>query len=368
MPIPVRESIRTHLDLEAEMGGYEAAELRAPEIEKGYADIAKLINAAPRNIAVVSNATAGFIQAMSSFDFQPGDSIITSRCDYTSNQIQYLALAGRRGVSVLHAADLPDGGVDPDSIRDLLARHRCRLVAISWIPTNSGLIQDAQAVGEVCREFEVPYIVDACQAVGQIPIDVKHLRCDYLSVSARKFLRGPRGIGFLYVSDRALARGDYPLFVDMRGARWAKAGEFELESSARRFEDWEFPYGLVLGQAEAVRYALDVGIETAQQRAFELAAYARSRLMVIPGVRVLDRGRRQCAIITAGAAGWHAAELVAELSRRGINTSASQREYGILDFDDKGIESALRVSPHYYNTKEEIDALADAVGELASGA
>jgi selenocysteine lyase/cysteine desulfurase len=366
MPASVVRAIAAHLDLEAQVGGYEAADSRVKEIERSYVDIATLLNAAPRNVAIVANATAGFIQAISSFDFAPGEVIITSRCDYTSNQIHYLALQKRRRVSIIHAADLPEGGVDPDSVRDLLARHQCRLVAISWVPTNSGLVQDVEAVGRVCSDFEVPYLIDACQAVGQMPIDVQQLNCDYLSVTARKFLRGPRGIGFLYAADRALARGDYPLFVDMRGACWVNAGEFKIDPTARRFEDWEFPYALVLGLGEAVRYALEVGVADAQTRAWELARYARSRLQAIRGIRLFDRGHRQCAIVTAAVAGWPGGEIVQELATRGINTSASLREYGILDFDVKGVDSVVRISPHYYNTSAEIDQLAHAMTEISA--
>jgi selenocysteine lyase/cysteine desulfurase len=234
------------------------------------------------------------------------------------------------------------------------------------VPTNSGLVQDVKSVGGICREFDIPFLIDACQAAGQIPMDVTELDCDYLSFTARKFLRGPRGIGALYVSDRALQRGDYPLFVDMRGARWLAGNKFEIEGTARRFEDWEFPYALVLGQGAAVRYALEVGIEVAQARAWQLAAAARARLKSIEGVQVLDRGRQQCAIVTASIRGWHANDAVKELARRGINTSASLREYGIIDFDDRGIETAVRISPHYYNTTDEIEQLATAIGELAS--
>lgn len=366
MPASVVRSMVAHLDLEAQIGGYEASDAQAKEIERAYVDIATLLHTASRNVAIVANATAGFIQAVSSFDFAPGDAIITSRCDYTSNQIQYLALQKRRGVSIIHAADLPEGGVDPDSVRDLLKRHSCRLVAISWVPTNSGLVQDVEAVGLACRDFDVPYLIDACQAAGQMPIDVPQLNCDYLSVTARKFLRGPRGIGFLYVSDRALARGDYPLFVDMRGARWAAAGEFEIDPTARRFEDWEFPYALVLGLGEAVRYALEVGLDEAQARAWDLAAYARSRLGAIRRLQLFDRGHRKCAIVTAAIEGWTGGEIVAELAARRVNASASLREYGILDFDAKGVDSVVRLSPHYYNTREEIEQLSESMTELSA--
>ena len=364
MPRPVIDAITDHVRLEAEIGGYEAADARAEAIAAGYGPLGQIVGAPARNIAVVGSATAGFIQALSSFDFVPGDVIVTTRCDYTSNQIQYLALARRLGVEIAHAADLPEGGVDPESVREILRTRRVRLVAVSWIPTNSGLVQDVESVGEVCEAAGVPYVVDACQAVGQMPIDVTALRCDYLSGTARKFMRGPRGIGFMYASDRALGRGDHPLFVDMRGARWTSATTYEVAATARRYEDWEFPYALVLGQAAAARYALDVGVEAAQARAWSLAATLRDALGSLPGVRALDRGATRCAIVTVEIEGRNATEIVRALAARRINVVSSLREFGIYDFEAKGVETAVRLSPHYYNTEAEIAEAVDAFGEI----
>ena len=237
MPQPVLDACKSHLDLESQIGGYEASDARAAEVARVYADVGRLVGAASKNIAIVANATAGFIQSISSFDLKPGDIIVTTRADYTSYQITFLSLARRLGVVIKHAEDLPEGGVDPDSVRELARDPRCRLVHLSWVPTHSGMIQDAHAVGDVCDELDVPYLLDACQAVGQIPIDVGQLKCDYLTATARKFLRGPRGIGFMYASDKALQRGDYPLFVDMRGATWVEPERFEIAPTAMRYED-----------------------------------------------------------------------------------------------------------------------------------
>ena len=361
MPRPVLAAVQEHLALEGMMGGYEAAAAAASGIDETYDLVGRLVGGAARNIAVVENATVAFAQAVTAFDFGPGDVIITTRNDYISNQILFLSLARRFGVEVRRAADLPEGGVDPDAIRDLARNPRCKLVAVTWVPTNSGLVQPVEAVGEVCAELDVPYLVDACQAVGQIPIDVTRLHCDFLSATARKFLRGPRGIGFLYVSDRALAAGRHPLFVDMRGARWTAPDTFQLEDDAKRFENWEFAYALVLGLGAAARYALEVGVETAGRRAAELAALARERLAEVPGARVLDRGRTRCAIVTAAFEGRDARDLRDALRAQKINTDASLREYAVIDMAEKGAETALRISPHYYNTVEELDALARGV-------
>ena len=369
MPRPVIDACKSHLDLESQIGGYEASDAKAEEVTRVYAGIGELIGAHPENVAFVANATAGFIQAMSSFDFEPGDVIVTTRADYTSYQITFLSLAERLGVVVKHAEDLPEGGVDPDSVRELAQDPQCRLVHVSWVPTHSGLIQDVEGVGAVCDELGVPYLVDACQAVGQISIDVERLRCDYLTATARKFLRGPRGIGFMYASDRALGRGDHPLFVDMRGAKWVDADRYEIAQTAMRYEDWEFPYALVLGLGAAARYALEVGVETAGARAFLLAARLREKLADLPGVRVLDGGRNKCAIVTASFGDRDARDIVGALRKKGINTAASLKWYGLLDFTEKRVESALRLSPHYYNTEEETDRAIDTISEhLRAGA
>jgi selenocysteine lyase/cysteine desulfurase len=364
MPRPVGEAIRAHLDLEQQVGAYEAADAESDAIQKGYVAMGRLLGADARNVALVQNSTVAFAQALSAFDLGPGDIVLTSRSDYASNQIMYLSLARRRGVVVVRAPDAPQGGIDPNAVRELIRRRRPALVALTWIPTNSGLVQPVEAVGEICRDAEVPYLIDACQAVGQLPIDVRALHCDYLSGTARKFLRGPRGLGFLYVSDRALSAGAHPLLVDMHGADWTDTDAFELHPDARRFETWEFAFALVLGLRAAAEYALKVGVESGGRRASELAEYAREKLGAVAGVRVLDRGPQLCAIVTVAIAGRDTTQIKLDLRARGINTSSPQREDAVIDMDEKQTLSALRISPHYYNTKEEIDTGVEAISEI----
>jgi selenocysteine lyase/cysteine desulfurase len=355
MPRPVANAIRRHIDREEELGGYEAAETCHDVVASAYASIARLLKTRPANVALVENATVAVADALSSLDFARGDAIVTTQSDYPSNQLMYLSLARRQGVEVVRAEELPEGGADPDSIRRILRARRCRMVAASWVPTNSGLVQPVAEIGRVCEDAGVPYFVDACQAVGQLPIDVGEIRCDFLGASARKFLRGPRGVGFLYVSDRVLEAGTYPLYVDMRGADWTAPDDFRLSPDARRYETWEFAYALVIGLGTAADYALAVG-EVAFHRSRALGAYARERLASLAPLRVLDRGRDLCAIATVAIAGRDAAEVKLELRKRGVNTSASDLYDGVIDMDRKSATSALRVSPHYYNTRAEVDS------------
>jgi selenocysteine lyase/cysteine desulfurase len=364
MPRSVLHTITAHLQRESVLGGYESSDEADAAVNAAYSNVAQLLGAKARNVAVVENSTVAFFQALAAFDFHPGDVIVTTRNDYISNQLAYLSLARRQGVEIRRAADLPAGGVDPQSVRELLRGARVRLLAVTWVPTNSGLMQPVEALGEVAESAGVPYLIDACQAAGVIPMDVARLRCDFLSATARKFLRGPRGIGFLYVSDRALQRGDHPLYIDMRGADWITADTFELTPDARRFENWEFAYALVLGLGEAARYALSVDISRGGHRARELAAALRAKLIALPGYRVLDRGKDLAAIVTAEVPGWDAPTLVSALRQRGINTSASLGAYAVIDMGEKNVRSALRISPHYYNTEAELDVLIDTLQSL----
>ncbi|CAN5735864.1 aminotransferase class V-fold PLP-dependent enzyme [soil metagenome] len=365
MPRPVAAAVMGHLRHELELGGYEAADAAAADIEQAYADVAGLIGARPRNIAVVENATVAFAQALSAFDFERGDVILTTRNDYVSNQLMFLSLAARLGVDIVRADDLPEGGVDPDSMRALIRQRRPRVVAATWVPTNSGLVQPVEAVGAACADAGVPFIIDACQAVGQIDIDVAAVPCDFLAATARKFLRGPRGTGFLYVGDRMLEQRRAPLWLDMRGASWTGPDSYELADSARRFENWEFAYALLLGLGAAARYARDVGVATAGAYAAELAAYARDRLAGLAGARVLDRGTRLAAIATVEFDGVAAGDIVARLREQAINTIELQLDSAGREMADKNARGAVRISPHYYNTRHEIDIAIGALDEFA---
>jgi selenocysteine lyase/cysteine desulfurase len=368
MPKSVVDAIVGHLSREANFGGYESADDAAESVENAYTSVAHILGAHSRNVAIVENSTVAFFQALSAFDFRPGDVIVTTRNDYISNQLAYLSLSRRHGIEIRRAADLSTGGADPQSVRELLRAPRVRLLAVTWVPTNSGLIQPVETLGEVAESAGVPYLIDACQAVGEIPVDVSRLRCDFLSATARKFLRGPRGIGFLYISDRALKRGEHPLYLDMRGAEWKTADSFQLTPDARRFENWEFAHSLVLGLGEAARYAARVGIETGGRRARELAAAVRDKLSALPGFRVLDRGKELAAIVTVEVPGWHSTVLVQFLRTRNINTAATLREYAVIDMDEKRAASALRISPHYYNTEAELDILIETLKSLPARA
>ncbi|MFE2290746.1 aminotransferase class V-fold PLP-dependent enzyme [Streptomyces sp. NPDC059452] len=362
---PVLTAMVGHLNLEARIGGYEASAARADGVRAFYTELAALINTAPENIAFAGSATHAYANALSSIPFEPGDTILTTRDDFVSNQIAFLSLRKRFGVEIVHAPDAPEGGVDVEAMARLMRAHRPRLVSATHIPTNSGLVSPIAEIGRHCRELDLLYLVDACQSVGQYPLDVEEIGCDLLTATCRKFLRGPRGSGFLYVSDRVLRAGYEPLFIDMHGARWTAPGEYRAVDTAARFEEWEFPYATVLGSAAATRYAREVGLEAIAHRTPALAAKLRDRLETIPGVRLLDRGPQLAALVTFAVDGdWQPQPFKEALDARKINSALSFREFAQFDFGDKDVDWCLRLSPHYYNTEEEVEHVAEAVTEI----
>lgn len=364
-PRPVLDVVREHLELEAEIGGYEAADAVREEIDAVYGSVALLTGSEPRHVALVENATVAFAQALSAVSFEAGDVILTTRADYTSNQIMYLSLRDRFGVETVRASDAPEGGVDLDALEDLLDAHRPRLVALSWMPSHSGLVQLVAEVGQLCRKWGALYLVDACQAVGQTPIQVDEIGCDFLAATGRKFLRAPRGTGFLVVSDRVLEEGLVPLLPDLHGAEWTGPDAWQPRPDATRFENWEFSYALLRGLGRAADYALEIGLDAIETRARDLATHARRRLSEVPGIRCLDRGPDLSAICSfhVGTEAWQGSgkDLQNHLRELGVNTSIADASHVRLDLDEEGIPWALRVSPHAYNTREEIEILADAL-------
>jgi selenocysteine lyase/cysteine desulfurase len=365
MAQPVLDAIVGHLQLEAEIGGYEAAEGQAAAIADFYAATATLLDCRLENVAFAPSATDAYARALSAIPFAAGDIILTTRDDYVSNQLAFMSLRQRFAVEVVRAPVLPEGGVDVDAMAGLMRARRPRLVAVTHIPTNSGLVQPIVEIGRHCRELELLYLVDACQSVGQYPLDVAEIGCDFLTATCRKFLRGPRGTGFLFVADRVLESDCEPLFIDVRGATWVEPEAYRHAATAVRFEAWECSCAALIGCAVATRYALGVGIDRIPRRTPALGAQLRQGLQGIEAVRVLDRGRELCAIVTFTIDGRAGEAFKQQLDARGINSSLGSREVALLEFTSKDADWSLRLSPHYYNTEEEVELVVGAVDELS---
>lgn len=363
MPAPVLEAQLAHLRREAEIGGYEAKDEAAPRLEAVYGSIAGLIGAGEEEIALVENATVAWDLAFHSFRFEPGDRILTAEAEYASNYIAYLRMAERSGVRVEAVPSDEAGQLDVAALEAMLD-ERVRLIAITHVPTNGGLVNPAEEVGAVARRHGVPYLLDACQSVGQLEIDVERIGCDLLSATGRKYLRGPRGTGFLYVRRAILERLDPP-FLDLHAANWVAPDRYEMRPDARRFENWEFNVAGLLGLGAAVDYARAWGMGAIALRVAALAEELRARLADIPGLTLRDLGRRHCGIVTFTLEGRDAGALRDALRAQAINVSVSGPGSTLLDATRRRLPDLLRASVHYYNDESEIERFVAALEALA---
>lgn len=362
MPRPVLDRMVAHLQREADIGGYEAAYEASAELDAVYGSVARLIGASPSEIALTENATVAWQMAFYALGFKAGDRILTARAEYAANYVAFLQVAKRTGVTIDVIPDDADGVLDPVAL-ECMIDARVRLIAITWMPTSSGLVNPAEEVGRIARAHGIPYLLDACQAVGQTPIDVERLGCDMLSATGRKFLRGPRGTGFLYVRKPLLLTLEPPM-IDHFGAVWVAPDRYELRPDARRFESWENNYAARLGLGTAVDYALAVGLQEAEVRCRALAATLRELLGDVPGVELHDAGRELSAIVSFSVRSHDAAAVNLQLLRGGINVSHSKPSSALLDHLARHLPTVLRASPHYFNTPAELEALAAALRSL----
>lgn len=362
MPESVLATVINHLQLEAKIGGYEAANQEAARLEKIYQSIAQLINCQPEEIAVVENATRAWDMAFYSLPLKAGDRILTACNEYASNYIAFLQMAKLRGVEIDIVENDKHGQIDLARLKEKID-DKVKLIAITHVPTNGGLVNPAAAVGKLAQEHKIPYLLDACQSVGQLVIDVEEIGCDLLSATGRKYLRGPRGTGFLYVRKSILEKLEPP-FLDLHAAEWSSRDQYEMRPDARRFENWECNVAAKLGLGQAVDYALNLGLNNIEQQVITLAQQLRMALAVLPSVTVQDLGENKCGIVTFTVAGHSALEVKAYLASKAINVAASTLSGTRIDMENRGLADLVRASVHYYNTEEEIAKFCAAVKSI----
>jgi len=362
MPAPVLQSLQYHLQREAMIGGYEAEREAGEAIEHTYDALARLLNCGRVEIAIVENATAAWCGAFYSLPLERGDRILTARAEYASNYIAYLQTAQKKGVEITVIPDDDAGQVDVEALENLIDES-VRLISMTHVPTNGGLVNPVAEVGRVARAADIPFLLDACQSVGQMPMDVEEIGCDMLSGTGRKFLRGPRGTGFLYVRESILDRLDPP-FLDLHSAEWIAPDRYEMRPDARRFENWESYIAGRIGLGVAVDYALEWGLEAIYERIRSLADRFRAALSELPGVTIRDLGRERCGIVSFTVEGIDHGRIVEQLSERKINCSVSPRSGTLLDMQGRGIDDLIRAPVHYYNTDDEIDRFIAALTDI----
>ncbi|MEC5174620.1 aminotransferase class V-fold PLP-dependent enzyme [Chryseobacterium nepalense] len=358
MPSIVVDAMKEYLELEEQIGGYEAANRNAEALEQFYDETARLINAKPSNIAFATSATEAYAKALSSIMFEEDDVIITTADDYISNQITFISLQKKLKVNIIRTKNLPDNELDLEDLENLIKKYNPKLIAVTHIPTNSGLIQNVEGVGRLCKQYDVLYLVDACQSVGQLAVDVEKIGCDFLSATGRKFMRGPRGTGFLYVSDKVLEQNYAPLLLDMRGADWTEFNNYELFKTAKRFESWEISYASLMGFTKALQYANNIGLNAIEHYNRGLSERLRENLRN-SGFNVWDWGENLSSIVTFSGPDGDLEKIQHVLKEHNVFFSVTHKNSALIDFARKNINGIVRLSSHYFNTVEEIDVVSN---------
>jgi selenocysteine lyase/cysteine desulfurase len=348
------------------VGAYEAEHQREEAIDHAYDAVAALLGCHRDEVAVVESATRAWAAAFYSMPFRAGDRILASKAEYASNYLAFLQVARRTGAEIVVVPDDEHGQLSVEAL-DRLVDERVKLIAVTHAPTNGGLVNPAAEIGRIARARGVPFLLDACQSVGQMPTRVDVLGCDMLSATGRKYLRGPRGTGFLYVR-RALLERLEPDTIDLHAARWTAEHRYEIRPDARRFEVWELSYAGKIGLGVAIDYALSFGMEAIQARIVALAGALRARLSAIPGVVVRDKGAARSGIVSFTVDGYAPVDVQKRLRARAMNVWTSSLASTRLDMEARGIEGVVRASVHYYNTEDEVDRLAEAVAAIAASA
>ena len=363
-PAPVLDRVVEHLRLEAEIGGYEAAQRCADELDAVHGSLARLIGAADDEVALCDSASSAWLRAFWSFPFRPGDVVLTCRSEYITNALALVRARRTLGITVEVLPDDEHGQVDVTALARRLDEGGVALVSLVHVPTQGGLVNPAAAVGAACRAAGVPRLLDACQSVGQLPTRVDDLGCDLLTATGRKFLRGPRGTGFLYVRRSLLDRLD-PVLLDSQSATWTADGAYELAPGARRLESFERNIAGLLGLGRAVEYALGIGIDVIADRVVALGAVLRNGLAAIPGVQVHDRGEQRCGIVTFTVDGHDPADVQRLLADEQVHVWTASAAYARIDLDARGIESMVRASVHVTTTSDELDRTLELVERIS---
>ena len=349
------DALLDYLHREQQIGGYETADERQSDTDNFYTQAAELVNASVSEIAFCESASKAWQLFFYSLQLQPGDHIITTQLDYGSHFVSFQQLRDQRGILFTVVGTDENGDIDLGEMAAAFT-PRTKLVSMSHIPTANGVINPAKAVGELARERGVMFLLDACQSVGQIEVDVKDIGCSALSVTGRKYLRGPRGTGFLYISSESLQKTE-PGWLEQHSVELLSSEDYRLRVDARRYENFEVNYAGRVALGRAMEYANNLGLANIEQRIMALSAYCREQLATVPSVALMDHGLRRGGILTLSFDRKTPEEVAAFLKQQRIRVGVSGGPGSLIDFQQRGIQSLIRVSLHYFNTREEIDLL-----------
>jgi cysteine desulfurase/selenocysteine lyase len=361
-PDVVVETVIQYLSEEAGRGGYETEYKYREQLENVYQLIARLIHAEKDEVAIVENASMAWGLAFNGIRFQRGDIILTSEMEYVTNLLGFLNAEQTQGIQIKVIPNDEQGNFSLQALENAITAQT-RLIAITHIASTAGSVVPVIEIGKIARRHKILYLVDACQTVGQIPINVKEIGCDILSATGRKYLRGPRGTGFLYVR-KEIQETFKIIFMDGHNAQLINENAFEIRKDCRRFELFEKNRALTLGLGKAIEYALNIGMGRIWQRIQFLAALMRRQLGEIDEITVHDNGEQKSGIVTFSVSGIGSSHVKSELAERKIHVSVGLAKSTLIYMNRNSLSTVVRASIHYYNTEGEINEICDALTSM----
>ncbi len=362
------DTVIAHLRLEAIIGGYEAAAAESDRIDAVATSAARLLGARSEEVALTGSDTEGWTKALWGLalggGLPSGRRVLVDRQTYDSHYLGLLQVSQITGSAIDVVPAVADGTIDLEALTSELAVGDVALVSATHVGTHRGLVNPVAEVGDRCRHAGALFFLDACQSVGQLPVDVVRIGCAVATATGRKWLRGPRGSGLLYV--RAdLVESLRPPGIDGSSARWEDAGHYRLQPGAARFMPFEYPVAVHLGLGTAIDHALALGIDAIYDQVNRIAEFLRAELASADGVSVHDGGSRRSGIVTFTAAGVEPIVIKGAATAAGVNVSVTEAGAARLDMGGARPEAIVRASPHYFNTEEECARLVEVVADLA---
>ncbi|MCK0089678.1 aminotransferase class V-fold PLP-dependent enzyme [Rhodococcus sp. HNM0563] len=362
-PTPVVDTVVAHLRREAEIGGYAAANERLDDLAGVKTSLGRLFGVDGTSVALSDSASRAWTSFFYAVPLGPGDRILLSQAEYAANAVAALQRARATGASVEVVPSDSDGRIDVEALGGLLD-ERVKIVSVVHAPTNGGLVNPVREVADAAHAVGALVLLDACQSVGQLPVSVPELDVDALSGTGRKWVRGPRGTGFLYVRPRLIADLE-PAPIDLHSATWTSPDTYELAPDASRFEMWEADVAARLGLGVAIDYLLDLGIDAVAEAIGYRAEHTRDGLERIQGVTVHDRGAPLNGIVSFTVDGMEPSAVRGALAEQSITVTVSSRSSTLLDMSQRKLDAVVRASPHYFVSPADVDRFLAAVRSLA---
>lgn len=354
--------VTNYINKEARTGGYAMQFANEASFQKFYSNAAQLINCRPDEISLTIGASDAQAKILYSFPFKRGDVVVTTEIEYSNNFMNLLNLKKQKGIKIRVIKNEKDCSFDLEKFENAID-DKVKLIAATHIPTSSGQIAPVEAIGKIAKKYKIPYLLDACQSIGHCPVDVQKIGCDFATATSRKYLRGPRGLGFLFVKKSAMQMLTPPT-VESWFATWQSKTAYEVERTNKMFEGFEKPYSNIVGLATAIDYQNQLGIEATWERIQMLSKLLRLKLNSLKSVKIVDPKVNLSGIVTFVKKGVDCEKIHQNLAAQKINVSVTRPFSSLIDMKKRKLNEAIRASVHYYNTKEEIDKLVEAIDSI----